>query len=780
MGVEVSTLHPVTAAICTNCKALHFLGCRTHHQILSQTYGSDNIQTRCAGARCSTNTATSKYSCVNCKLSNWYLLRVSISSRVVSKVVSAFKTATQSNSRATRPYSLLICTKCSGVGFPSDNNELCITTNGIVSKSNGQALDPSEWPKQVVHASESCPGKTTSYLIKVDVTLLRAELDYLKTHIANTPHGAWGAFTYSHLASRPASYSFYSYSGSSTSTPPQSSMYPSTSPTVDNRSGLIFTAQFDRQKFHPIAIGICQSCRALNFPGCTNHQQLLTAADDTLSFPTSPQTTSPPLHAACAGGRSGTCGISTRTSKYSCADCRGSQLKWYRVVLCEGEIDYLRRTFASHFRGSADQAVSASDRLPRHVLLICRTCLSLSFPGSNRQLCSLNNTNMLTVDNGPAQLASWFPTHPHVDGCPAQRKDNNSSSGSNIIRSYTLADVDQYFLMEVKLFGGEINYLLKTIKHTPTGHWFMRSSANHAGQWQASSAAQLAPSCLPPPPSSSSFAMAASSSSSSSSLWDESAAYNSQMMTTSAATSAVQPPPSSMSSSSGAYPAYMPYYSVPTPTSTSTNFYPSPPGGVAYTPTLTPSATATLNSSAGAPFPYPYAYPPAGSSSGTYPTTTATATATATAATTPYPSNTMPMMGSSYPYPYPQDPSQLSPFAELPVTPSYTLPMMNPEIGASGGGSMTQPTASLNTTSLPKPPPVPAVATASATATAPPSGPEDEELCVICLSEKREMLFYKCGHRAACTACAQVLFQQRRPCPICRQPIVDVVKIFNA
>ena len=53
---------------------------------------------------------------------------------------------------------------------------------------------------------------------------------------------------------------------------------------------------------------------------------------------------------------------------------------------------------------------------------------------------------------------------------------------------------------------------------------------------------------------------------------------------------------------------------------------------------------------------------------------------------------------------------------------------------------------------------------------------EQSDMCQICYSEEIDALFYDCGHVCACVDCAK----QCEACPICRKPIVKVVKMYKA
>ena len=47
--------------------------------------------------------------------------------------------------------------------------------------------------------------------------------------------------------------------------------------------------------------------------------------------------------------------------------------------------------------------------------------------------------------------------------------------------------------------------------------------------------------------------------------------------------------------------------------------------------------------------------------------------------------------------------------------------------------------------------------------------------CGICLSNKIDVMFYKCGHIYCCENCA---FKLNGTCPICRQKYDEIVKIY--
>mmetsp|Transcript_44170 Transcript_44170/g.130186 ORF Transcript_44170/g.130186 Transcript_44170/m.130186 type:complete len:163 (+) Transcript_44170:2349-2837(+) len=77
-----------------------------------------------------------------------------------------------------------------------------------------------------------------------------------------------------------------------------------------------------------------------------------------------------------------------------------------------------------------------------------------------------------------------------------------------------------------------------------------------------------------------------------------------------------------------------------------------------------------------------------------------------------------------------------------------------------------------------------AVAAATAATTAaevPPAPLGGAGTCMICCSDRgMDAVMYRCGHQCACMQCAYVLLHQQAPCPICRAPVEDVVRLFPA
>lgn len=60
-----------------------------------------------------------------------------------------------------------------------------------------------------------------------------------------------------------------------------------------------------------------------------------------------------------------------------------------------------------------------------------------------------------------------------------------------------------------------------------------------------------------------------------------------------------------------------------------------------------------------------------------------------------------------------------------------------------------------------------------------PSTGVDSE-CVICMNDKVNCVLYRCGHMCLCIKCARETMDVNGICPICRQIIMDVIKIYHA
>ena len=54
-----------------------------------------------------------------------------------------------------------------------------------------------------------------------------------------------------------------------------------------------------------------------------------------------------------------------------------------------------------------------------------------------------------------------------------------------------------------------------------------------------------------------------------------------------------------------------------------------------------------------------------------------------------------------------------------------------------------------------------------------------EGQCVICTETQVDSVFYMCGHMCACFVCSMSLKQKGHNCPVCRAPIVDIVRVYK-
>jgi len=52
------------------------------------------------------------------------------------------------------------------------------------------------------------------------------------------------------------------------------------------------------------------------------------------------------------------------------------------------------------------------------------------------------------------------------------------------------------------------------------------------------------------------------------------------------------------------------------------------------------------------------------------------------------------------------------------------------------------------------------------------------EQCVVCMAKAADMLVVPCGHLCGCRECLEQL--HNGPCPICRQPIASICKVYHA
>lgn len=57
--------------------------------------------------------------------------------------------------------------------------------------------------------------------------------------------------------------------------------------------------------------------------------------------------------------------------------------------------------------------------------------------------------------------------------------------------------------------------------------------------------------------------------------------------------------------------------------------------------------------------------------------------------------------------------------------------------------------------------------------------PSNEGSCIICTDGQVDTVLYKCGHMCTCYACSMTLKEAGRNCPVCRAPIVDILRSYK-
>lgn len=56
----------------------------------------------------------------------------------------------------------------------------------------------------------------------------------------------------------------------------------------------------------------------------------------------------------------------------------------------------------------------------------------------------------------------------------------------------------------------------------------------------------------------------------------------------------------------------------------------------------------------------------------------------------------------------------------------------------------------------------------------------DSGRCVICSEGVIDSVIYHCGHMATCFACGLEMKNKALKCPICRAPIIDVIRAYTS
>jgi len=53
---------------------------------------------------------------------------------------------------------------------------------------------------------------------------------------------------------------------------------------------------------------------------------------------------------------------------------------------------------------------------------------------------------------------------------------------------------------------------------------------------------------------------------------------------------------------------------------------------------------------------------------------------------------------------------------------------------------------------------------------------EEEKICKVCMDEVIDCVLLECGHMVTCMICSKKITE----CPICRQHVARIVKVFKA
>ncbi|KAM9809212.1 neuralized E3 ubiquitin protein ligase 1Ab [Syngnathus typhle] len=58
--------------------------------------------------------------------------------------------------------------------------------------------------------------------------------------------------------------------------------------------------------------------------------------------------------------------------------------------------------------------------------------------------------------------------------------------------------------------------------------------------------------------------------------------------------------------------------------------------------------------------------------------------------------------------------------------------------------------------------------------------PQASDECAICCDDTADTVLYDCGHLCLCYRCALKLKQVKAPCPMCRKPILDIIRTYKS
>lgn len=358
-GIFVCTL------VCQNstCQFLEFPGCSTHRCLLSSRKADGNGT--CVSCSCATDRSSPwRHGCRRCR-------------SPTKKVWLGFTRAEAAygeSGMSTLPdevlHSVLHCHGCGMAGLPGTGGTLTVAVGGndFVAR-DGRSLPPSSWSSAFEHTRD-CPLPGNPVPLRVRLT--KSEARYLNSTIGNT------------------------------------------------RSTLSSAPVADSAAVKYVCALVCSSdtCRFLEFPGCTSHSALLTVPKGS-------------DHGKCRS-----CSTATDTAspwRHGCRRCRSPTHKlWWGVS--KEEAEYLRTTISTDVK---------------HAVLLCPACGVANFPGTRSGLTHAEPGACLIDSAGTHHDASDWSLD-HVRGCP------HASSGG-------VAAVACLVDMTV----GEGNYLANTIDTTP-------------------------------------------------------------------------------------------------------------------------------------------------------------------------------------------------------------------------------------------------------------------------------------------------------------------------
>lgn len=56
---------------------------------------------------------------------------------------------------------------------------------------------------------------------------------------------------------------------------------------------------------------------------------------------------------------------------------------------------------------------------------------------------------------------------------------------------------------------------------------------------------------------------------------------------------------------------------------------------------------------------------------------------------------------------------------------------------------------------------------------------ENDKECIICMTNKKQVVFNPCGHYNTCFECTDKIVKGDKKCPVCRKIIVTSIKVFE-